>query len=138
MAEVVALPSGWAQVGDGSPDVLRARHRQLDMSLVVQARTVDTGCDPRGVAALLAARLAAAAGDDDSEVEFRGWGRFGEREVALQVLRVGGRALLHAVWLDDSEGRRCVVAVGAAPHTAASEAGSAFAAAIAELSAGPR
>lgn len=134
MAEAVGLPSGWAEVDDGSPEVLRARHGQLDVSLVVQAREVDADCDPRGVAA----RLAAAAGDDDTEVEFRGWGHIAGREVALQVLRVRRRVLLHAVWLDGTDGQRCVVAVGAAPHREASEAGAAFAAAVAELCAGPR
>ena len=66
------------------------------------------------------------------EVEFRSWGAFARREVALQVLRAGARSVFHAVWLD---GPLCVVLAATSEHPVSRDVGAAFADAVGALSA---
>ncbi len=129
MAETVGPLGGWAETARGDGWV-RAGHPTLPMTLAVQARRTSGVCDPRGVAARLAASVADA--DAAARVEFRSWGRFADREVVLQVVATGAAVLFHAVWLD---GPWCVVVAGSVPADSAASGGSAFADAVAELSA---
>ncbi len=97
----------------------------------MQARPTDGPCDPRGVAA----RLAQSAGTAERPalVEYRGWGRFSDRDVALQVLSAGTAHVMHAVWVD---GGSCVAVAVTTTAAVAEQVGVLFAEAVAELVAG--
>lgn len=125
-------PAGWVVIGE-SDTVCRLRHPHLPARMVVEVRRTATGCDPRGIAARVAADLLARR--PAASVEFRGWGHFGAREVALQVVGEADSIQLQAVAGTGTELDPLLLVVVATSRSHADVVGAAFADAITELTA---
>ena len=101
--------------------------------MVVELRRTATGCDPRGVAARVAAEVLARR--PAASVEFRRWGHFGAREVALQVVGEADSIQLQAVAGTGTDLDPLLLVVVATHRSHADVVGAAFADVLAELTA---
>ncbi len=133
MASAPPRPTGWLATGGGD-GWARYRHPTLPLRLVVEVRRQANACDPRGVAARLAEQVIAAR--PGAIVEFRQWGSFGTREVAVQVVGAVDSVLLQAVTGSGADSDPLLVVVVAATRRDADAAGAAFATVMSELVAG--